>query len=106
MLTIDDWFAEPEIALSKLDDAEWRSWQGREQRAMEAYLRALWRSMLGDFPTRIPAQPGAEAILCAIAQDEDELGPCLIDWQEACATSSPALRCLAAFTVDSSCYIC
>ena len=47
LLAIDNWFAEPEIALSKLGYAEWRSWPGREQRAMEAYLHALWRSMLG-----------------------------------------------------------
>ena len=97
LLAVNDGFAEPEIALGKLAYAEWRTWPGREQRAMEAYLHALWRFMLSDFPVRIPAASDAETILCAIAQAEDDLGSYLVDWQEACATLGPELRHLASF---------
>ena len=97
LLAVEDGLAEPEIALGKLDYAGWRTWPGQEQRGIEAYLHALWRSMLGDFPTRILAESDAATILCAIAQAEDDLGSYLVDWQEACATLVPALRHLASF---------
>lgn len=46
---------DPGIVLSKLTQEHWRTWPPAEQRAIEEYLDAVWRSLLAEFPSRVGA---------------------------------------------------
>lgn len=46
---------DPGIVLSKLTQEQWRTWPPVEQRAIEEYLDAVWRSLLAEFPSRVGA---------------------------------------------------
>ena len=42
---------QPSILLSKLDYAQWTTWEVHEQRAIEKYLDASWQFSLSDYPS-------------------------------------------------------
>ncbi|MGC4868979.1 hypothetical protein ACLQ3B_26465 [Micromonospora sp. DT53] len=44
---------DPDIVLGKLPHQEWRTWPRVEQEAIDAYLDAVWRSLLADHPPRL-----------------------------------------------------
>ncbi|MGC5321539.1 hypothetical protein ACWD8I_16825 [Micromonospora arida] len=44
---------DPAIVLGKLPRQEWRTWPRVEQEAVDAYLDAVWRSLLTDHPPRL-----------------------------------------------------
>ncbi|RAO34810.1 hypothetical protein ONO23_02540 [Micromonospora noduli] len=44
---------EPAIVLGKLPRQEWRTWPRVEQEAVDAYLDAVWRSLLAYHPSRL-----------------------------------------------------
>ncbi|WCN84249.1 hypothetical protein [Micromonospora sp. LH3U1] len=44
---------DPVIVLGKLPHQEWRTWPQGEQEAVDAYLDAVWRSLLADHPSRL-----------------------------------------------------
>jgi len=73
----DSW-PDAEVVLAKLRRAGWRTWPGAEQRAVERYLSALWTAAIStDHPVH-----DAPAVLCAIAQAVDDVGPYLAAWQD------------------------
>lgn len=57
---------DPGIVLSKLAQAQWRTWPSVEQQAAEEYLDAVWRSLLAEFPSRIGAFVDAVEFLDAV----------------------------------------
>ena len=65
-----------EIVFGKLDYGRWRHWPERERQAVEAFLRALWREMLGRYPFAIDS----DSCLCAIGRVEEDVGPYLDEW--------------------------
>jgi hypothetical protein len=72
-----DW-PDVEVVLAKLRRAGWRAWPDAEQRAVERYLSALWGATIS---TDHPAHD-ASAVLCAIAQAVDDVGPYVAAWQD------------------------
>lgn len=68
-----------EVVFSALRRAEWRGWSADEQRAVERYLMAKWRSTLD---ASAPIQ-SAEEVLCAIGQAVDDLSAYLEVWERA-----------------------
>lgn len=79
-----------DLVMSKFVLGEWRSWPVSEQRAVTAFLHALWSTTL----TRFPADPGAEEVLEAIDVIEDDLGPYLRAWEVALTTHAGASHLL------------
>jgi hypothetical protein len=79
-----------DLVMSKLRFADWRRWPAAEQRAVTAFMHAVWRATL----TRFPADPGTEELLGAIAQIEDDLAPYLRAWEAALATHAGASHLL------------
>ncbi|MBQ1019141.1 hypothetical protein KBX71_14885 [Micromonospora sp. D93] len=56
---------EPIIVLGKLPGQEWRTWPRVEQDAVDAYLDAVWRSLLADHPSRLGSFTGPATFLDA-----------------------------------------
>ncbi|MFC8298936.1 hypothetical protein [Micromonospora orduensis] len=44
---------DPAIVMGKLPREEWRTWPEAEQRAIDGYLDAVWRSLLGTYPSQV-----------------------------------------------------
>lgn len=66
-----------EIVVGKLPYGRWRDWPAQEQEAVSAFFVAWWEHLL----SRYPAEHEAQAVLCAIAQAEDDLSPFLDYWR-------------------------
>lgn len=79
--------------------AEWETWTAEERAAVREVLWACWKRVL----TGHPESWGADAVLCAIGNAEDDLAPYLEAW--AAALEHPAaaaeLRDLLRFSVRS-----
>ncbi|CND78007.1 Uncharacterised protein [Mycobacterium tuberculosis] len=68
------------IVLSTLTKEQWRHWPSAEQRAIDDYLDAVWRSLLSQFPSRIGAFLNAATFLQAAATTGDSIGKYLAVW--------------------------
>jgi hypothetical protein len=89
----EDTWLDVEVVVAKLRLAGWRDWSAPEQRAVERYLSALWSATIAaDDPVH-----DAAAVLCAIAQAVDEVGPYLTAWLD--DRSVPATGHLVAFAL-------
>ncbi|RZT77218.1 hypothetical protein EV382_0364 [Micromonospora violae] len=44
---------DPSIVLGKLPREQWRTWPAPEQDAIDGYLDAVWRSLLGTYPSQV-----------------------------------------------------
>ncbi|MCU1646960.1 MAG: hypothetical protein JWN03_7235 [Nocardia sp.] len=55
------------IVLGKLQQEQWGSWPLGERRAVEEFLDAVWRRVLGEFPARVGAFTGAREFLGGVA---------------------------------------
>ena len=73
-----------EVVLGKLVYGEWRTWPAAQQEAVERFLLACWRSVLGVYPH--PLDP--DALLCAIGQSVDDLSTYLVAWDVAGSKSA------------------
>ncbi|MFG3343292.1 hypothetical protein [Glycomyces sp. NPDC048151] len=60
----------------RLRDAEWETWTAEEQAAIRGVLWASWRQVLSGHPDNW----GADTVLCAIGNAEDDLTPYLDEW--------------------------
>ena len=83
-------YPDPWVVLGKFQLADWRGWPAPEQHAVTAFTHAWWSTTL----TRFPADPGAEELLGAIGQSEDDLTPYLRTWEAALATHAGASHLL------------
>jgi len=88
-----------EFVLSILHYGEWRTWPEAEQRAIEAFLRAVWETVLRD-PQREERCRDIESWICAISQPEDDLRPYLRQWEN--DESHPACFALSGFLLNSA----
>jgi hypothetical protein len=82
----------------RLRVAGWSTWAAPEQAAIRGVLRACWREVL----TGDPDNWGADVVLCAIANAEDELKPYLDEWTSAlgCPAAAVELRDLLHYSVS------
>ncbi|HLL65163.1 MAG TPA: hypothetical protein VK453_05385 [Micromonosporaceae bacterium] len=55
------------IVLGKLPREQWRTWPDVEQRAVEAYLDAVWRSLLAAYPSQVGSFTDPTDFLDAVA---------------------------------------
>lgn len=76
------------IVLSKLPKERWRDWPRDEQRAIDDYLDAVWRSLLSHFPSRVGAFPDAAAFLTAAAMTGDDPDRYLAVWDATHGTAA------------------
>lgn len=72
---------DPEIMFSKFRHGHWRSWPEEEQAAVEDFLHALWRDILGNPPIE-ESYEDIESWICSIGQCEDDLSSYLREWIE------------------------
>ena len=86
-----DW-PDIESIFGRLANAKWREWPADEREAVEAVLRAFWRSGLG----RYPATHDIGSMLTAVASTDGELAPFLDEWLE--QGGEAPLRHLAEFS--------
>ncbi|MET7866344.1 hypothetical protein [Micromonospora taraxaci] len=77
----------PGIILGKLPREEWRTWPQDEQEAIDAYLDAVWRSLLARHPPRLGAFEDAATFLDA-ARAAGEPVERFLDVWDATPTSS------------------
>ncbi len=84
-------YPDPWVVLGKFQLGDWRDWPALEQHAVTAVTHAWWSTTL----TRFPADPGAEELLGAIGQFEDDLTPYMRTWEAALATHAGASHLLA-----------
>lgn len=68
------------VVLSMLAREQWRTWPPAEQRAIDDYLDAVWRSLLTESPSRIGAFPDAAAFLDAAAAAGEGIERFLAVW--------------------------
>jgi hypothetical protein len=65
---VTDTELDPEIVFGKLAGRnDWRGWPSTEYAAVDGYLRAVWRSLLTDYPSRLGAVSDATTFLDAAA---------------------------------------
>ena len=83
-----DGYPDLDLVMSKFVLGEWRGWPASEQRAVSAFLYALWSTTLTG------ADSGAEELLGAIGRVEEDLGPYLRTWEAALATHAGASQLL------------
>ncbi|MCZ7373996.1 hypothetical protein [Micromonospora sp. WMMC250] len=77
----------PGIILGKLPREEWRTWPQDEQAAIDAYLDAVWRSLLAHHPARLGAFEDAATFLDA-ARAAGERAERFLDVWDATPTAS------------------
>ncbi|MEV4765748.1 hypothetical protein AB0J89_24305 [Micromonospora chokoriensis] len=77
----------PGIILGKLPREEWRTWPQDEQEAVDAYLDAVWRSLLAHHPPRLGAFEDAATFLDAASAAGERVERFLDVW-DATPTSS------------------
>jgi hypothetical protein len=65
-----------ESLLGKLAYGQWNHWPQREHKAVESFLRALWKDLL----SRHPYTMEADTLLCGIGNAMDDLSPYLVEW--------------------------
>ena len=83
-----------EIVMGKLRYGQWAKWPHAERVAVEGFLAALWRFVLGTFP----CAHDADACLCGIGSVVEDLSPFLAAWrQDNSATSARHLADLVDF---------
>ncbi|NYH40736.1 hypothetical protein HNR22_000463 [Micromonospora jinlongensis] len=84
----------PVIVLGTVSHQEWRTWPRVEQEAVDAYLDAVWRSLLADHPSRLGSFTDPATFLDAACAAGERMQRFLAVW-DATLTSS-ADRHLAA----------
>ncbi len=73
---------DPAILLSKFKHGNWQTWPLTEQKAVKNFLHEFWVFVLNAMPGPNDEKDDIEALLCAIAQAEDDLTPYLEQWME------------------------
>ncbi|MDG4781128.1 hypothetical protein O7614_15880 [Micromonospora sp. WMMD961] len=91
LLAADD--LDPGIVLGKLPHQEWRTWPGREQTAVDAYLDAVWRSLLAGHPSRLGSFTDPATFLDAARAADERVDRFLAVWDA--TLTPPADRHLA-----------
>ena len=71
---------DPTIVLSKLVREGWRTWPAAEREAIDAYLDAVWRSLLGAYPSQVGSFVGAADFLNAADDIDVSIDPFLHAW--------------------------
>lgn len=91
-----DDYPDTETVIGGLERGEWRSWPADEQKAIDDFLRAFWRSHL----TTLPAARETDTVISSIATAVDDMSPYLDCWIEL-ADEVPAAVHFAEFLIDN-----
>lgn len=93
-----DDFIDPQVALGKLTQANWRYWPESEQRSVKRLLKVLWRFVISAEPHQLCGLE-IDDWLCGIAQAESDISCYLETWLA--AEEQNATVNLAAFIADT-----
>ncbi|MER7335215.1 MULTISPECIES: hypothetical protein [unclassified Micromonospora] len=71
---------DPAIVLGKLPREQWRTWPEAEQRAVDGYLDAVWRSLLATYPSQVGSFVDTTVFLDAVVAGGDGVERFLDAW--------------------------